>query len=136
MALLRSLGFYLFARTGSSPVKGLGPCTDVLSLQVSSAPLPPTPFRTPSRPPPTSLPLRGPAPGRCLSPWPGASVPPEVASTRTCFLPRSASLRSASHLFLLTRSRQGPFRCSRPSYGTHFTLGPGCLPRPPARSSS
>ncbi|KAF6122343.1 Ts translation elongation factor, mitochondrial [Phyllostomus discolor] len=39
MLLLRSMRFHLFARTGSSPVKGLGPCTDVLSLQAGPLPL-------------------------------------------------------------------------------------------------
>ncbi|XP_024432015.2 elongation factor Ts, mitochondrial isoform X2 [Desmodus rotundus] len=38
MSLLGSLRFYLFARTGRCPVKGLGPCTDLLFLQ--AAPLP------------------------------------------------------------------------------------------------
>lgn len=144
MSLLRALRLCLVARPRRCPRRGLGPGSDLPFSQVSQAsvmhlPLPPTPIRLHPSPPPPSLPLRGPALVRSLSPTPGAPESPNVAHLRTCSLaaPRpGCSLLPASHPVFPVSSRRGLFCFSRPSHGIHFMPGAGCLPRPPARSSS
>lgn len=86
MSLLRALRLCLVARPRRCPRRGLGPSSD-LPFSVMHLPLPPTPIRLHPSPPPPSLPLRGPALVRSLSPTPGAPESPNVAHLRTCSLP-------------------------------------------------
>lgn len=136
MSLLRSLRLCLVARTRNCPVRGLGPGADLPSLQVSRAAPTSDPFSTPCHLSPHFIvPSRSNPPARCLVPTPPDPLFPEIGSRPACFSPleRLAAFRLLS---LVIPSRQGPFCFSRFSHGTHFTLGPGCPPQPPARSSS
>lgn len=148
--LLRSLSLHLVARAGSCSVRGLGPPTVPPSLQISRAlgmqcflpfpvrlhlPLPAPPPHAPnlifsvgSSPQLAAFPHPR---RRCLLRW-----PPKVAFPPTCSPPAGVPgcfLLLIPFFFL---RRRDPFGFSRFSRGTHFTLGPGSLLRPPARSFS
>lgn len=117
MSLLRSLHLCLVARTGGCSVRGLGPCTDLLSLQVSRLPTS-DPISESFPPFPHLL-----ASSRCSFALPSPTPRPlSLLTSPPCgraFCPRNASLRSASHALLPLQAGPLPLQWPQPRHAFH-----------------